>query len=670
MKKNVLTSLCLIIISHLSIAQNIVWSKKIYQTDVCVDKGLMTDKNAIVYSYGSRNLDNNQNPAIPPLTDTSGSFLQSYSTNGALLFSKRWAIPFYIQKMEYDGDQYFYFAATFLGVQVIDGITIISKGNMDGVTGKMDLTGHIIWMKTFGGSGADRGNGVCFNATDNSVYVTGNIQDTLFLNNSFQSINQQSAIIVNYSSAGTLVNYKLYDFVLKRNLGFINSGREICKDPSGNFFLLMDRDGHDWNGPDTVTGSIMGRYIIKLNPSLDTIWSTYIVGPASYYGWNCKSLRASANGDVYIAWESHGKYGGDAYLSRLNGSTGQISWNYHNIDGLYTDLFIDVNTVFLIGNEGANGCPCPNNNGGYYVIKKIDASNSLLGETRFSGVGLKSITKDVSGNLFTTGNYSTTAIIGPDTLIGGSGNFLTKLSDINCNPPIISVSTSSYYGQYYPLCQGASATLTKNLTSGTFKWSTGSTATQINVNSTGLYSVMNAQPNGCKAYSLPVDIEALDNTVSQTGNTLTANEPNIYYQWIDCGNNDALISGATNQSFTPSVSGSYAVIVNNNNCSDTSACNNIVTTGIVNNSEADNFSVFPNPTNSTIYINYKSSEMNSGFQIYIKNILGQTVYSYAISSFQGEYKKAIDLSKEEPGNYYVQIITERKTVGKKITVYK
>ena len=382
MKSKILLSLCILTTVYLSSAQNLQWSKKITQPKICQSKGLLTDANGNVYSYGSLTLDPNQDGIPPDLTDTSGSFLQGYSSNGTILFSKRWAIPFFIEKMEYDGNQYFYFAATFVGTQIIDGITIVSQGNTDGITGKMDLNGNIIWMKTFGGIGVDRANGICFNSNDNSIYSTGNIRDDLFFNNAFESTNQQSALIIHYSASGTLVNYRLYDFVPERDLGNINAGREICKGQGGDFFLMMDRDGVNWNGPDTVAGPIMGRYVIKLNSNLDTVWTSYITGPACYYGWSCNSLKAAMNGDVYIASYCSSHYGGTGALSRLNGNTGQISWNYYNTDGAYTDLIIDVNTVFLIGNEGADGCPCPTNNGGYYIIKKIDENNTLIGETR------------------------------------------------------------------------------------------------------------------------------------------------------------------------------------------------------------------------------------------------------------------------------------------------
>ena len=44
------------------------------------------------------------------------------------------------------------------------------------------------------------------------------------------------------------------------------------------------------------------------------------------------------------------------------------------------------------------------------------------------------------------------------------------------------------------------------------------------------------------------------------------------YQWVDCNNNYSQISGATNQEFTATTSGSYAVILSGGGCSDTSNC--------------------------------------------------------------------------------------------------
>ncbi len=841
MKKNIFAIFCLTVVSAFVFAQDIQWSKKIVQPNRSVNKALITDKNNVVYSYGS------YSPSS--LTDTSGSFLQSYTGSGALLLSKRWKIPFAINEMVYDGDQHFYFTASFLGTQVIDGITIASRGFTDAVAGKMDLTGQIVWMKTFGGNRVDEGNGICFNSTDNSIYVTGSVRDSLFLNNTFHSKNQQSAIVLHYSSLGSLVKHKLYDFTPERDFtGNINSGREILRNSSGDLFLLMDRDGHFWDGPDTVSFPIMGRYLFKLTSNLDTVWSTYINGPACYYGWNASSITLAASGDIYLESFCSVKYGGTGEILRINGTTGQISWTYSNNDGGYSDIFLDGNTVFVIGNEGANGCPCPESSPGYYVVKKFDQNNAVVGETRFAGVVLYNIVKDAVGNIFVVGDFHQRyVIIAADTIWGDSvstpypsyyGRFLTKLGDINCTPPIISVSVPSQYGgKYYSICSGDTARLTLNLSQGgTFNWSNGATGTQTNVYTTGLYRVLNTQANGCKAYSLPVDIRVngdtpgaiygnttvcsgsiqtysiaavfgagsynwtlpsgwtgssttnkiqatvgtfwgnisvtasspcgisqprtiavavsasspstpgtisgnntvcssiittysvaavlgvtsyswslpstwtgtsttnfinvnvgsvggnisvnasnacgssavqsksvtvsnIDNTVTQMGFTLNANMSGVNYQWIDCANSNAVISSETNQSYTPSISGNFAVIVTGNGCSDTSSCTNVIITGIPDNSETSSLLIYPNPINNVVYVKYKSSETNSTFELTINNILGQAVYTSSVPSFQGEYAKTIDLSKVKPGDYFMQIATDKKKIVRKISVY-
>jgi hypothetical protein len=67
---------------------------------------------------------------------------------------------------------------------------------------------------------------------------------------------------------------------------------------------------------------------------------------------------------------------------------------------------------------------------------------------------------------------------------------------------------------------------------------------------------------------------------SQNGTTLTADQTGATYQWLDCDNNFAIINGETNQSYTPAVTGNYAVEVNMNGCVDTSACFLVDYTGI------------------------------------------------------------------------------------------
>jgi len=58
----------------------------------------------------------------------------------------------------------------------------------------------------------------------------------------------------------------------------------------------------------------------------------------------------------------------------------------------------------------------------------------------------------------------------------------------------------------------------------------------------------------------------IDTTLSLNDNTLMANQSGATYQWLDCNNNFAEIAGATNQTFTATQNGSYAVEITLNNC--------------------------------------------------------------------------------------------------------
>jgi hypothetical protein len=97
----------------------------------------------------------------------------------------------------------------------------------------------------------------------------------------------------------------------------------------------------------------------------------------------------------------------------------------------------------------------------------------------------------------------------------------------------------------------------------------------------------------------------IDNTVTKTGNLLSANESNsnATYQWVNCSNN-ANIAGATGKDFTPATSGQYKVRVTRGSCSEESACTAVALVGVEEN-ELANARIFPNPASKNIIIELK-----------------------------------------------------------------
>lgn len=110
--------------------------------------------------------------------------------------------------------------------------------------------------------------------------------------------------------------------------------------------------------------------------------------------------------------------------------------------------------------------------------------------------------------------------------------------------------------------------------------------------------------------------------VTVSGNTLTAQQGNAGYQWLDCDNGLAPINGANNQTYS-AISGNFAVIIFKGNCTDTSACYQVGTVGI-NDINANDVYVYPNPTNGLFKI--KLGATYNEVNVIIRNVMGQVVF--------------------------------------------
>lgn len=113
---------------------------------------------------------------------------------------------------------------------------------------------------------------------------------------------------------------------------------------------------------------------------------------------------------------------------------------------------------------------------------------------------------------------------------------------------------------------------------------TGATFTPSATTGTTPYYVTASATGGSTCVSGATQVDIVFNaapaaTITAVGTTLTADQTGATYQWVDCSNSSA-ISGATNQSYTATVNGNYAVEVTVAGCSTTSACTLIDFIGI------------------------------------------------------------------------------------------
>jgi uncharacterized delta-60 repeat protein len=116
----------------------------------------------------------------------------------------------------------------------------------------------------------------------------------------------------------------------------------------------------------------------------------------------------------------------------------------------------------------------------------------------------------------------------------------------------------------------------------------------------------------------------LDASITQLGDTLRANASGTTYQWVDCAHGwYTPIPGATQQSFVPTVSGLYALIVSQPPCSDTSECIpvTIVNPGVAERMKAPH--IYPNPTSGRLTM--QLPEAGSLVEVVVTDQIGRVV---------------------------------------------
>lgn len=279
------------------------------------------------------------------------------------------------------------------------------------------------------------------------------------------------------------------------------------------------------------------------------------------------------------------------------GTTGTITVVTGGGTGSSTDTFTVHPTPMI--DLGADTSHC----GTFLLDLSIATGSSYLWSTGDTTPNLAIMVSDTYAVMVSDTNGCSTT----DTII------------VNINPlPTVSLGADTTQ------CAG-SVLLDANVAGLNYLWSTGDTTQTIAATASNTYAIVVTDTNNCSATdTINVTINPLPNTsTTLSGIILSANQNAATYQWVDC-NADSMITGATNQSYTPTVNGDYAVIVDLNACIDTSACVTVIvvsTASIAPNKST--FSIYPNPSTTTSNFVLESLSSTASFVIY--NSLGQVV---------------------------------------------
>lgn len=183
---------------------------------------------------------------------------------------------------------------------------------------------------------------------------------------------------------------------------------------------------------------------------------------------------------------------------------------------------------------------------------------------------------------------------------------------------------------------------------GSYTWIDGNTYTANNTTAT----VVLSNSEGCDSI-VTLDLSITNggvSTVTQSadGIVLTADEAAATHQWVTCPSMAAIV-GETGQSFTATANGSYAVIITNGPCVDTSACVSVTNVGIFENELLKNMSVFPNPTNGKFTI--QLGDLLNAVTISITDLTGKRIVTNTYYNAQN-----LNLELDAPAGVYLVII--------------
>jgi hypothetical protein len=208
---------------------------------------------------------------------------------------------------------------------------------------------------------------------------------------------------------------------------------------------------------------------------------------------------------------------------------------------------------------------------------------------------------------------------------------------------------------YYHSSATINATECDNYTSpsGHFIWDTSGTYFDTIPNYSGCDSII----------TINLTINSIDTSIALNPPIFTSNAIASNYQWMYC--DSVIIPGEVTQIFLATINGSYAVILMQNGCIDTSSCYSIYNVGTIENKNLANFTISPNPTLNNFSIFFE--KIITKGKIEISNTIGETLYEQNIFN---ESKKEITIENISPGIYFVMVYDNNIRNCKKLIIAK
>lgn len=675
---------------NLAFAQELqfLWAESLGYSEVTTYdrcRSIEYDNEGNVYSAGNFSGTVDFDPSIEEhlITSVHGqdAYLQKLDENGALLWVKNFGAQQeqLILDLDIDLEGNIVILGEFRDTVDFDPgpseALLYTNGFTDVFIVKLDADGNYLWSKNIACKSHDSAGGIEFDFEGN-VLVSTSYRDTLSL--PFEAgtielvpIEMFDMAILKYNPLGELMWAKTIG-------GF---GQKIVRDHTvdleGNVFVTGIFDGTIDVDPSEDEYSMTSEgfndfFLVKLNHLGEFIWAHQIGGSLEQFSNRCitddygnlllvggfQSVVDFDPGPDNLILTSKGFM--DCFIQKFN-PAGELLW-VRQIGGSYNDdvLAIDVDAyknIYITGEFQHEVDFDPGDE--EFIIDSDGYDNVFIQKMNDHGEFIWA--KDMGGLRRCT---ATDIRVDNDNNIYLTGDFSRSI-DLNPSPEFAIFAADEGFGgdifvAKYSQCGSASHHTVNNCESYTWPendstYYTSGTYTHLLTNAMGCDSIVN----------LHLTIGIINSHVILTDLTTAIAVESGTYQWVDCDNDYEIIPGETDSSFTASHSGSYAVIITDGTCIDTSNCVDLIELiGLDELISTSTMLVYPNPLTdfTTIYLPQNTVQNST---ILICDLLGKEVFR---SELINEDKLQISNIGFEAGIYMVLQI--ESTSGKIVATSK
>lgn len=199
----------------------------------------------------------------------------------------------------------------------------------------------------------------------------------------------------------------------------------------------------------------------------------------------------------------------------------------------------------------------------------------------------------------------------------------------------------------------------------TYNWSNGETTAEATGLAAGDYQVTVTDAAGCEQIK-DVRIPKFDLEITHLKpDSLSTSVDADSYQWFNCNTGEFPEDG-DQPDFAPSTPGTYALIVSNGTCTDTSGCYDIIYTSAKERTQqVDEFKLYPNP-NSGVFNVELSGDLRS-VELELFDLQGKILLKKQISETGSEHIEQINESLA-PGMYVLKVVQNEQSMIERFIV--